>query len=67
MVALIHELQGEAAVLCTHGDVIEHLIGHLAASGIPIDGDLEWKKGSIWELRTQEGRVVSGRYIPPSA
>lgn len=67
MVALIHELQDEAAVLCTHGDVIADLIGHLAASGIPMDGGLEWKKGSIWELRTQQGRVVSGRYIEPTA
>lgn len=65
MVGLIHELQGEAAVLCTHGDVIADLIGHLSASGIPLDGGLVWKKGSIWELRTNHGRVVSGRYTPP--
>lgn len=67
LVALIHELQGEAAVLCTHGDVISNLVGHLFASGIPMDGEMTWKKGSIWELRTLEGRVVSGRYVPPPA
>lgn len=65
LVALVHELQEEAAVLCTHGDVIADLVGHLFASGIPMDGPMEWDKASIWELRTVHGRVVSGRYIPP--
>lgn len=67
MVSLLHDLQGEAAVLCTHGDVIEDVVGELFASGVPMDGDQTWKKGSIWELRTVDGRVVSGRYIPPPA
>ena len=67
LVALIHEMQGEAAVLCSHGDVIADLVGHLAASGIPMEGGLKWKKGSIWELRTSHGRVVSGRYVAPPA
>jgi 8-oxo-dGTP pyrophosphatase MutT (NUDIX family) len=67
MIALIGELQGEAAVLCTHGDVIADLIGGLFADGVPMDGEMTWKKGSIWELRTVAGRVVSGRYVPPPA
>lgn len=67
MINLIHELQEEAAVLCTHGDVIGDLIGRLAAEGIPLDGELTWPKGSIWELRTIGGRVTSGRYVPPPA
>ncbi len=65
MVSLIHELQEEAAVLCSHGDVIADLIGSLVASGIPMSGPMKWKKGSVWELRTISGRVVSGRYLPP--
>jgi 8-oxo-dGTP diphosphatase len=67
LVSLIHSLQEESAVLCTHGDVIEDLIGHLFAAGVPMDGPMEWKKGSIWELRTTGGRVVSGRYVRPGA
>ena len=67
MINLIHELQEEAAVLCTHGDVIGDLIGRLAAEGIPLDGEMRWPKGSIWELRTIGGRVSSGRYVPPPA
>lgn len=65
VVSLIAELKGESAVLCTHGDVIEDLIGHLFAEKIPMDGPREWKKGSIWELGTLGGRVVSGTYVPP--
>jgi len=62
---LIRELQQEAAALCTHGDVIADLIGHLFAEGVPMNGPMEWGKGSIWVLRTVAGRVVSGEYIPP--
>jgi phosphohistidine phosphatase SixA/8-oxo-dGTP pyrophosphatase MutT (NUDIX family) len=65
IVSLIAELQEESAVLCSHGDVIEDLIGHLFAEGVPMEGPREWKKGSVWELRTVAGRVVSGRYTPP--
>ncbi|MEN8239263.1 MAG: NUDIX hydrolase [Actinomycetota bacterium] len=67
IVGLIADLQEESAVLCSHGDVIGDLIGHLFAERVPMDGPMEWKKGSIWELRTVAGRVVSGRYVPPPA
>jgi 8-oxo-dGTP diphosphatase len=67
LVSLIHDLQQEAAVLCTHGDVIADLIGHFFAEGIPMDGPMEWDKGSVWQLRTIAGRVVSGTYVPPPA
>jgi 8-oxo-(d)GTP phosphatase len=67
LVSLVHELQGEAAVLCTHGDVISHLVGHLFAAGVPMEGEMKWEKGSFWELRTVKGRVVAGRYVPPPA
>lgn len=67
MLSLIHDLQEEAAVLCTHGDVIADLIGRLFADGIPMEGERTWTKGSIWELRTKKGSVVAGRYVPPPA
>ena len=65
LVAFIDELRQEAAVLCSHGDVIGNLIGHLAAEGVPLDGPPEPEKGSIWHLRTVKGKVVSGTYISP--
>lgn len=67
LVGLIAQLQEQSAVLCTHGDVIADLIGHLFAEGVPMDGPMEWEKGSIWELRTIHGRVVSGRYLSPTS
>lgn len=66
LVSLIAELQEESAVLCTHGDVIADLIGRLFAEHVPMDGPMAWEKGSIWELRTIRGRVVSGRYLSPT-
>lgn len=65
IVTLIHGLQEESAVLCSHGDVIGDFIGHLFAEGVPLDGPQRWEKGSVWELRTVSGRVVSGRYVTP--
>lgn len=66
LVRLIADLQEESAVLCSHGDVISDLVGHLFSERVPMEGPLESKKGSIWELRTVKGRVVSGRYVPPA-
>ena len=63
---LIGQLDAEPVVLCTHGDVIADVIGHLMAEGVPMDGPIDSEKGSIWELRTARGRVVSGRYVPAS-
>jgi len=60
--SLISELRGQAAVLCTHGDIISNLIGHLSAEGVPLDGGMEWPKGSEWTLETMKGRVVSGHF-----
>lgn len=67
LVGLIADLQEESAVLCTHGDVIADFIGHLFAEQVPMEGPMEWETGSIWELRTVRGRVVSGRYVPSPA
>ena len=60
-------LGGQSAVLCSHGDIVSGVIGELAADGVPLAGDLEWKKGSIWELDIEGDRVTSGRYLPPPA
>lgn len=63
VVSLIADLQSESAILCSHGDVISDLVGHLFAEGVPMDGPRAWAKGSIWQLRTVNGRITSGRYI----
>ncbi len=62
---LVRKLKGEAAVLCSHGDVITGVIEQLASKGVPLSGGLAWKKGSVWELDVVKGRIVSGSYQPP--
>ncbi len=62
---LIRQLQGESAVIVTHGEVIGPAIEKLKKSDVELDGPMEWKKGSVWVLEARKGRVHSGRYIPP--
>jgi len=66
LLKMLRELKGEAPVIVTHGEVIGPLIGNLAADGIPLDGPMEWKKGSIWILEATKGKVRSARYVPPT-
>lgn len=61
------KLSGESVVMCSHGEIIAGTIGMLGAEGIPLDGPFEWKKGSIWVLNVNGGRVKSGHYLPPPA
>ncbi len=53
---LVGSLDGETAVLCTHGDVVYELLGE------------ESKKGSTWVLDADEDGSLERRdYIPPPA
>lgn len=56
---------GDGAVLCSHGDVLESLIGYLGASGAPVDPDVRLRKGGAWQLGLEGSRVVSAHYVPP--
>jgi 8-oxo-dGTP diphosphatase len=53
-------------VLCSHGDVVGGIIGHLAASGVPLDGEPVWPKGSLWHLEIAGARIRSATYRPPA-
>jgi len=50
---LLEELADETAVLCTHGDVIQDLIGE------------EPPKGAIWVLERSGEGLARTRYVPP--
>ena len=54
---LLHELRDAdaASVLCTHGDVLEALVGN----GQPA------AKGGFWLLEWRGGRAEPARYVPP--
>jgi 8-oxo-dGTP diphosphatase len=64
--SLITEIEGQSAVLSTHGEVIEQVIGALDDDGIDLAGPREWRKGSIWVLEASGGKVVTGRYVAPA-
>ena len=53
---LVGSLDGETAVLCTHGDVVYELL------------DEESKKGSTWMLEVApDGGLARREYLPPPA
>ncbi|CAN5374271.1 MAG: NUDIX hydrolase [Acidimicrobiia bacterium] len=62
---LFGDLEGATAVLCSHGDIVSGLIGMLAAEGVALDGGLQCKKASVWDLDLHKGRVTTGTYVPP--
>jgi 8-oxo-dGTP diphosphatase len=65
--ALLEETVHTPAVLCTHGDVVPAVVLHLAEAGTDLLGERDWKKGSVWVLERQDGRVERARYLPPPA
>lgn len=64
-VELVDELAETDAVLCSHGDVIPHLLRHLEAAGMTPERNLVWQKGSTWQIERVDGRWAAGRYHAP--
>ena len=44
----------DRTVMCSHGDVIPDVIGALERRGMVIDGEPNWRKGSVWVLERDE-------------
>ncbi|HEX5949498.1 MAG TPA: NUDIX hydrolase [Actinomycetota bacterium] len=63
--ALLEETVHTPTVLCTHGDVVPAVVLHLGERGAELQGERDWKKGSVWVLERRDGRVVRARYLPP--
>jgi broad specificity phosphatase PhoE len=65
---LLERVKFGATVLCTHGDVIAHLLQYLNKRGIVEDDDArKMKKGSTWVVDFEEGQPVGAHYLPPPA
>lgn len=63
--ALLRTAQ-DGTVICSHGDVLQALVGHLAAHGAPIDPSTVIAKAAIWRLKLDDdGRIRKAKYIPP--
>jgi len=62
---LVEVAAGTPTVLCTHGDVVPAVVLHLHERGVLLEGERDWKKGSVWALDRRDGQVVRARYDPP--
>ena len=58
-------LSTDHLVMCTHGDVLGALAGHLAAAGAPVDPRFSFVKGSAMSLVMSGSRVIEAHYFPP--
>ena len=65
--ALLRQLAGTEAVLCSHGNVIPDAVDRAVREGAKVVGRQTGnRKGSIWDLETDgDGAVTSVRYTPP--
>jgi 8-oxo-dGTP diphosphatase len=63
--ALVEELLGTNAVLCSHGDVIPALINRMMWAGLSPTSRFYCSKGSMWEVTVEGGKFTTGRYLPP--
>jgi len=67
-VALVRGCASTPSVLCSHGDVIPHVLDALVAKdGVDLGPDPKCAKGSMWAMEFEDGRCVAARYIPPPA
>ena len=57
----------EDSVLCSHGDVIPAVIDALAARGMAVDGEPDWRKGVTWVLERDGDEFVRAHALPPPA
>lgn len=61
---LIHQLAGEHAALCTHGDVIPVVLQSLEAQGVKILAEWQWRKASTWVLHSEDHSFSRATYVP---
>jgi phosphohistidine phosphatase SixA len=66
VLALIEQITPACdTALCTHGDVVEAVLAELRERDVPLSGPPWAKKGSTWIFELGQGRISSGRYLPP--
>lgn len=63
--ALLEEVAGTTAVLCSHGDVIPAMLSRLQWTGVDFLSPAECKKGSTWVVGHDGLGFDQARYLPP--
>jgi 8-oxo-dGTP pyrophosphatase MutT (NUDIX family)/phosphohistidine phosphatase SixA len=57
---------GKAAVACSQGGVIDELVERLAtADGLEVEEPFNLKKGGVWALSFDDGKLVDAEKLPP--
>ena len=65
VLALLEDPRMQDTVVCTHGEVIGHVLTWLVTDGLAVDQPLQWPKGSTWLLDGANRRLTRARYLPP--
>jgi broad specificity phosphatase PhoE len=66
-VELVRSLIGVPVVLCSHGDVIPHVLEHFArVDRLDLGDDPHCAKGSTWILEDDGQRFAKAFYLPPA-
>lgn len=56
----------DAALLCSHGDVIPELLTQLKVAGTVFHDPLTWPKGSVWVVQSNGTHWAEARYLTRS-
>jgi phosphohistidine phosphatase SixA len=64
MLALVRELAGASAALCTHGDLMDEATDMLVARGVIRPQQVRYQKGGTWLVEEEGGRLLAARYVP---
>lgn len=61
---LLERASGRNLVLCTHGDIVDDLLGELIKQGLVTRAKASNEKGGTWVLEGQRGVVSGAQYRP---
>tara|TARA_B100000686_G_C16561351_1_gene847921 strand:- start:360 stop:929 length:570 start_codon:yes stop_codon:yes gene_type:complete len=69
---LIHQLiktdeDIKTSIICSHGDVIAHIIHNFMATGTALVEARSCAKGSVWELVYQNKKIIQSTYYSPDS
>ncbi len=62
--SLLRDIGEQTAVLCSHGDVIPHILHQLVDQGMQPEHALQWAKGSTWVVERNGNGWGAGTYVP---